>query len=121
MEYPSAPYDELVRGAGVGGATPCPEPIRLPGDPFRPNQRSIAFRPATITNMLQVKKDKSSCGKDFNRGLLYLLLLLFPGGVSVAPANNTEYQDGISKLGGLIIKEQLFSQASKKRGIGAAA
>lgn len=119
MEYPSAPYDELVRAAGVSGATPRAEPVRLPGDPFRPNQRSIAFRPATITNMLQVKKDKSSCGKGFNSTISYLFSLLFSGGVSVAPAINTEYQDGISKLGGLIVKEQLFSQAKKTRGPGA--
>lgn len=61
-EYPSAPYDELLRSAGVDGVPPCPEPVRLPGDPCRPNQKSIAFRPALITNQLQVKKDKGSCG-----------------------------------------------------------
>lgn len=50
-EYPSLPYDELIRAAGVGGQPPCPEPVRLPGDPCRPNQRPVAFRPATISKM----------------------------------------------------------------------
>lgn len=44
----------------------------------------------------------------------FLLSKIFSGGVSVAPAINTEYQDGISKLGGLIIKEQLYSQNKKR-------
>lgn len=51
-----------------------------------------------------------------NKNLASLTFSL--GGVSVAPAINTEYQDGISKLGGLIVKEQLYSQASKKRSPG---
>lgn len=82
-EYPSAPYDELLRAAGVGGLSPCPEPVRLPGDPCRPNQRSIAFKPATITKMLQIKTDDkfttsssgsasaSPCGKRSNVINLY--------------------------------------------------
>lgn len=49
-EYPSAPYDELLRSAGVEGLSPCAEPIKLPGDPCRPNQKPIAFRPRVISN-----------------------------------------------------------------------
>lgn len=60
-EYPDAPYDELLRAAGVSGIAPCPAPIRLPGDPCRPNQRSIAFRPAVISN--RVGGGKSSEGR----------------------------------------------------------
>jgi hypothetical protein len=39
-----------LRAAGVSGIAPCPAPMKLPGDPCRPNQRSIAFRPAVISN-----------------------------------------------------------------------
>lgn len=41
------------------GLAPCPEPVRLPGDPCRPNQKPIAFRPAVISNM---KKDGGGAG-----------------------------------------------------------
>lgn len=43
-EYPSAPYDQLLRQAGVEGLPPCPEPRKLPGDPCRPNQKPIAMK-----------------------------------------------------------------------------
>ncbi|KAJ8919383.1 hypothetical protein NQ315_016476 [Exocentrus adspersus] len=39
VEYPSAPYDELIRAAGVEGLAPCPESVRLPGDVCRPLQK----------------------------------------------------------------------------------
>lgn len=48
-EYPDASYDELLRTAGVSGAPPCPEPVTLPGDPCRPGQRNVAYRPAIIS------------------------------------------------------------------------
>lgn len=38
-EYPSAPYDELIRAAGVEGQPPCPEPARHPSDLCRPLHR----------------------------------------------------------------------------------
>ncbi|XP_044747942.1 uncharacterized protein LOC123309109 isoform X1 [Coccinella septempunctata] len=50
-EYPDASYDELLRTAGVSGAPPCPEPVTLPGDPCRPGQRNVAYRPAIISKM----------------------------------------------------------------------
>lgn len=52
-EYPSAPYDELFRQAGVEGLPPCPEPRKLPGDPCRPNQKPIAFRSSAVSKMQQ--------------------------------------------------------------------
>lgn len=52
-EYPSAPYDQLFRQAGVEGLPPCPEPRKLPGDPCRPNQKPIAFRSSAVSKMQQ--------------------------------------------------------------------
>lgn len=107
-EYPNAPYDELLRAAGVQGVAPCPEPVHLPGDPCRPNQRPIAFRPATITKELRIKgnifggatrgaEGGIGAGKDFcgSHGL-----------ANVTPGI-TEYKDEISKLGELIIRDKI--------------
>lgn len=63
-EYPTAPYEEILRAAGVQGLAPCPEPVRLPGDPCRPNQKPIAFRPATIT---KIPKTGERCGMYFDK------------------------------------------------------
>ncbi|KAF5277861.1 hypothetical protein FQA39_LY06013 [Lamprigera yunnana] len=96
-EYPSAPYDELLRSAGIERLAPCPEPLKLPGDPCRSNQRPIAFRPATISKMQTPKKEPHPCRRD-----------------KVTRAV-TEYQDEISKIGEFIIRTRLHYPEKKKQ------
>ncbi|KAK5643980.1 hypothetical protein RI129_007825 [Pyrocoelia pectoralis] len=99
-EYPSAPYDELLRTAGMEGLAPCAEPVKLPGDPCRPNQKPIAFRPATISKM-QGGAESSGEGKPCG------------GGLSGVTPGLTEYQDGVSKVGQVIIREKLHYPKKK--------
>lgn len=115
-EYPSAPYDELLRAAGMMGVKPCSEPVRLPGDPCRPNQKPIAFRPATISKSSNKDGFGASLRGNDCAGIGGQAAV---GGSSGAAANsgggrggilvpgNTEYQDAISKLGDLIIKDKI--------------
>ncbi|XP_031353096.1 uncharacterized protein LOC116178006 isoform X2 [Photinus pyralis] len=100
QEYPSAPYDQLLRSAGMEGLAPCPEPIKLPGDPCRPSQKPIAFRPATIS---KIKGGAEGGGEGKPCG----------GGLTGITPGLTEYQDGVSKVGGVIIREKLHYPKKK--------
>lgn len=66
MEYPSAPYDELIRAAGVEGLPPCPEPVRLPGDVCRPLQKeniSKRLGGGKACGGVPKMEEAKSCGK----------------------------------------------------------
>lgn len=67
-EYPSAPYDELLRAAGVEGYAPCRDPIRLPGDVYRPGiKRNISNRVGGGKAVLGIpKSDESKYGKSIS-------------------------------------------------------
>lgn len=43
-EYPNAPYDDLLRSAGIKGTGPCKVPDKLPGDPCRALAKDASYR-----------------------------------------------------------------------------
>lgn len=60
-EYASAPYDALIRAAGVEGNSPCSEPVRLPGDVYRPGiRRNISNRVGGGRAVLGIPKSDES-------------------------------------------------------------
>ncbi|XP_008192890.2 uncharacterized protein LOC103312874 [Tribolium castaneum] len=114
QEYPDAPYDELLRAAGVSGIAPCPAPVRLPGDPCRPNQRSIAYRPAVISNRVGGGKSEGrSRGGDDNAMSSYCAGSC-RGPLGSMTAGATEYQDAISRLGQMIMRDKIHFSLPKK-------
>lgn len=65
-EYPSAPYDALIRAAGVEGHSRCPDSRRLPGDVYRPGFRNnISNRVGGGQAVLGIPK--SDEGKQFGK------------------------------------------------------
>lgn len=103
-EYPSAPYDALIRAAGVDGHGPCPEPVRLPGDVYRPGiRKNISNRVGGGKAVVGMPKPEES--KHFGTAC--------KGGF-VFTAGATEYQDTVSRLGNLIIRDSLHDPKRKK-------
>ncbi|XP_017770805.1 PREDICTED: uncharacterized protein LOC108558408 [Nicrophorus vespilloides] len=130
-EYPSAPYDELIRAAGLKGGPVCSEPVRLPGDPCRPNQKPIAFRPGALPNATKIDKISNStkCGAvgggggsggaggfGSSGGSGGQNSSGAPGIGGAISMGTTEYQDAISKLGELIIRDKIHIK-KRNRGI----
>ncbi|XP_065158691.1 uncharacterized protein [Atheta coriaria] len=109
QEYPAAPYDELLRASGVRGLPPCPEPERLPGDPCRPNQRPSAFK-ASAGGGLIAPKFGEKCGG----GAIYPATgPVIPSRMAIVGMGSSEYQDAVSKLGGLIIRNKIHHRPHK--------
>lgn len=111
-EYPDGPYDELIRSAGVGGSLPNSEPVALPGDACRPNQKNKAYRPAIITKQGYCKgTGPGGFGgepADYCIGTCH-------GPLAVTTHGHSEYMDNVSKLGGIITKEKIHQAKPKKR------
>lgn len=99
MEYPNAPYDELLRAANMEGGQPCSEPIILPGDWYRPTKKEAGPGKGAMNRMRSSGLTSTSAD---DKGMCKL-----PFGT--AAALPTEYQDGVSKLGAYIIKEGLHT------------
>ncbi|RZB39491.1 uncharacterized protein BDFB_002097 [Asbolus verrucosus] len=121
QEYPDAPYDELLRAAGVAGIPPCPAPLKLPGDPCRPNQKSIAYRPAVISNRVGGGKSMGEGkSKGDERSSSYcecngnILAGSCRGPLGNMTAGATEYQDAISRLGQMIMRDKIHYAVPKK-------
>ncbi|KAJ3658746.1 hypothetical protein Zmor_010468 [Zophobas morio] len=114
QEYPDAPYDELLRAAGVVGAPPCSAPVKLPGDPCRPNQRSVAFRPAVISNRVGGGKSEAKSREEGGAGLSGHCAGSCRGPLGTMTAGATEYQDAISRLGQMIIRDKIHHTLPKR-------
>ncbi|XP_044736253.1 uncharacterized protein LOC123298339 isoform X2 [Chrysoperla carnea] len=90
---PSDSYGELLTAARLEGISPCPPPVRLPGDKHPPNIRSRAFRSSSdVTQQPPMKREDTGFREE-----VFIL-------------GKSEYQDNISKLGGIIIREKLLSR-----------
>ncbi|KAG5885849.1 hypothetical protein JTB14_035869 [Gonioctena quinquepunctata] len=118
-EYPLAPYDELIRAAGVDGIAPCPEPVRLPGDVCRP------LHGAAFTG--KVRGGTGSGGGGASGGRLggisgrgdeaKQIVGSCRGGTFTLTPGCSEYQDTVSRLGNLIIRDGLHDPARRKTGV----
>ncbi|XP_018319937.1 uncharacterized protein LOC108733331 [Agrilus planipennis] len=95
-DYANAPYADLLRAEKYKGEGPCSPPILLPGDAKRPNQKQRIIRPSPNDAGLGDQKSKKS-------------VPLTPG--------FSEYQDGISKLGAQIIRDQIHGIPSLREEI----
>ncbi|XP_060531568.1 uncharacterized protein LOC132705151 [Cylas formicarius] len=90
----SAPYDQLVRSAGFDGLPPCPEPVRLPADDCK------IHRKARISSAKPCRTSYKSKEAEYYAGTT-------KGGLSSVTVGATEYQDAISRLGYLIIRDRI--------------
>ncbi|XP_074025976.1 uncharacterized protein [Leptinotarsa decemlineata] len=117
-EYPSAPYDELIRAAGVDGLAPCPEPVRLPGDLCRPIQKSMITRRGpgggTGGGMGSGGRWGTAGGKSEDAKQV---VGSCRGGTFTLTPGCTEYQDTVSRLGNLIIRDGLHDPIRRKAGV----
>ncbi|VEN64659.1 unnamed protein product [Callosobruchus maculatus] len=108
-EYPSAPYEELLRAAGVEGLAPCSEPVRLPGDPCRPLKKvSISNRIGGGKACGGLPKSEDPKRNEQNIGSCKAGFFALTYGVS-------EYQDTYSRLGHLIVRDGLHNPSRKRR------
>ncbi|KAK9876506.1 hypothetical protein WA026_013880 [Henosepilachna vigintioctopunctata] len=105
-EYPDAPYDELLKAAGVCGPSPYPEPKPLPADPCRPGKINVAFRPAIISKMGYCKKVGGG-GVGFGGEAAEQCIGTCHGPLAPTTHGISEYMDNVSKLGGIIMKEKI--------------
>ncbi|KPJ01384.1 PREDICTED: uncharacterized protein LOC106120809 [Papilio xuthus] len=89
---PGAKFDNLQRAADESGSGPCSQPMRLPGDPCRVAPKIRMTTPKTIS--------KQAGGGPDPRAKCETTSL-------VPPLGKTEYQDNVSKLGGIIMRDKL--------------
>ncbi|XP_068623220.1 uncharacterized protein [Battus philenor] len=89
---PGAKFDNLQRAADDSGQGPCSQPMRLPGDPCRVAPKMRMTTPKTISKQATGGADpRAKCETTS----------------AVPPLGKTEYQDGVSKLGGIIMRDKL--------------
>ncbi|XP_057659000.1 uncharacterized protein LOC130895613 isoform X1 [Diorhabda carinulata] len=117
QEYPNAPYDELIRAAGVEGLAPCPEPTRLPGDICRPIQKMKVYKKCSAFTNEQFKTrgpgGRGSGGhvRDDSKQILGAC----KGGTFTVTPGYTEYMDTVSRLGTLIIRDGLHDPVRRSK------
>ncbi|KAL1506019.1 hypothetical protein ABEB36_005456 [Hypothenemus hampei] len=105
-EYPSGPYDELLRAAGVEGLSRCSEPVTLPEAVCKIYTKSRISGHGG-------KGSGQPCGSIFkSKEAGYRV-----GSSSLTPSA-TEYQDAISRLGQLIIKNRIHDTTVKRPAYG---
>ncbi|XP_076253429.1 uncharacterized protein LOC143191875 isoform X1 [Rhynchophorus ferrugineus] len=109
-EYPSAPYDELLRAAGVEGSASCPEPIALPGDTCK------IYRNSRVTDSGASRGGSHPCGGIHKAKEAAYCVGNCKGHFSSITPGATEYQDAISRLGNLIIRDRLHDPSVQKSG-----
>ncbi|XP_063366241.1 uncharacterized protein LOC134654695 [Cydia amplana] len=90
---PGAQFEGLQRAADESGTGPCAQPMRLPGDPCRvaPKQRMATSR--------TISKQGGGGGSDPRAKCETTS--------AVPPLGKTEYQDGVSKLGAIIMRDKI--------------
>ncbi|KAH1028080.1 uncharacterized protein LOC109533751 isoform X3 [Dendroctonus ponderosae] len=106
-EYPSAPYDELLRAAGVDGLPPCPEPVILPGDVCK------MYTKSRVTGSGGAKSGQP-CGGIYKSKEAAYCVGSCKGALSSMTAGASEYQDAISRLGQLIIRDRIHDPTVKR-------
>ncbi|CAH0719299.1 unnamed protein product, partial [Brenthis ino] len=89
---PGAQFDNLQRAADASGVGPCAQPLRLPGDPCREGPAPRRATPRTMSKGPQsAGETRAKCETT----------------AAVPPLGKTEYQDGVSKLGAIIMRDKL--------------
>ncbi|KAF9814485.1 hypothetical protein SFRURICE_000212 [Spodoptera frugiperda] len=91
---PGAKFEGLQRAADESGTGPCAQPMRLPGDPCRVGPKPTRSAPKTIS-----KQGSGGAASDV-RGKCETTS-------ATPPLGRTEYQDGVSKLGAIIMRDKL--------------
>ncbi|XP_048481237.1 uncharacterized protein LOC119694369 [Plutella xylostella] len=98
---PGAKFEGLQRAADVSGSGPCVQPLRLPGDPCRAGGRVAA--PRSMPGLMS----RGGGGDP-------LIPSAFPEMTSssaMPPMGRSEYQDGFSKLGAIIMRDKLHRRS----------
>ncbi|XP_050299765.1 uncharacterized protein LOC126738454 isoform X1 [Anthonomus grandis grandis] len=114
-EYPSAPYEELLRAAGVDGHQPCPEPVTLPGDFCKIYTKSRITSNGSGGGHGGASKGSSQpCGGIFKAKEAVYCVGSCKGPLSSMTAGASEYQDAISRLGQLIIRDRIHDPTVKR-------
>ncbi|XP_075982272.1 uncharacterized protein LOC142980651 [Anticarsia gemmatalis] len=90
---PGAQFEGLQRAADESGSGPCAQPMRLPGDPCRVGPKPGKSAPKTISK-------QGGAGGGEARAKCETTS-------AVPPLGKTEYQDGVSKLGAIIMRDKL--------------
>ncbi|XP_022122506.1 uncharacterized protein LOC110998261 [Pieris rapae] len=89
---PGAKFEGLQRASDESGTGPCAQPMRLPGDPCRVGPKPRMTTPKTISKQGGGGADpRAKCETSS----------------AVPPLGKTEYQDNVSKLGGIIMRDKL--------------
>ncbi|XP_030761312.1 uncharacterized protein LOC115886356 isoform X1 [Sitophilus oryzae] len=110
-EYPSGPYDELLRAAGVEGLPPCSEPIALPEDVCKIYQKS------KITGYGGSRSSGKSHGGTIPTAKEASYCIgSSKGPLATVTSGATEYQDAISRLGNLIIRDRIHDPKVQNKG-----
>ncbi|XP_050507477.1 uncharacterized protein LOC126885096 isoform X1 [Diabrotica virgifera virgifera] len=117
QEYPNAPYDELIRAAGVEGLRPCPEPVRLPGDVCRPipKMKGYGRNGAFTSEEFGRRQGGGSSRGGFIKEDLKQVLGACKGGTFTITPGYTEYMDTFSRLGTLIIRDGLHDPVRRSK------
>ncbi|KAF9417481.1 hypothetical protein HW555_005404 [Spodoptera exigua] len=91
---PGAKFEGLQRAADESGTGPCAQPMRLPGDPCRVGPKPPKSAPKTISKQAggaAASDPRAKCETTS----------------ATPPLGRTEYQDGVSKLGAIIMRDKL--------------
>ncbi|KAL4720954.1 hypothetical protein ACJJTC_012416 [Scirpophaga incertulas] len=89
---PGAKFEGLQRAADESGAGPCAQPMRLPGDPCRVGPKPRHTTPRTMSKQPSAGAEpRAKCETTS----------------AVPPLGKTEYQDGVAKLGAIIMRDKL--------------
>ncbi|XP_021202066.2 uncharacterized protein LOC101738382 isoform X2 [Bombyx mori] len=91
---PGAKFEGLQRAADDSGSGPCAQPMRLPGDPCR-----VGPKPRMTTPRTMSKQGSAGAGSDPRAKCETTS--------AVPPLGKSEYQDGVSKLGAIIMRDKL--------------
>ncbi|XP_041969090.1 uncharacterized protein LOC121725954 isoform X2 [Aricia agestis] len=99
---PAAQFAALQRAADVSGTGPCSQPMRLPGDPCKVRPAPKRVTPKTIS-----KQGASNQAMETRSKIETTTV--------IPPLGKTEYQDGVSKLGGIIMRDKLHRTKIKNK------
>ncbi|CAH1127261.1 unnamed protein product [Ceutorhynchus assimilis] len=104
-EYPSAPYDEILRAAGVDGLPLCQQSVNLPGD---------SCPIYSTSRMSTPNKGGQPCGSIYKSKEAAYCVGSCRGPFTTMTSGATEYQDAISRLGQLIIRDKIHDPTVKR-------
>ncbi|XP_023943814.1 uncharacterized protein LOC112049972 [Bicyclus anynana] len=88
-----AKFQDLQRAADESGVGPCAQPMRLPGDPCR-----VGPKPR-MTTAKTISKQGATAGQDSRPKCETTS--------ATPPLGKSEYQDGVSKLGAIIMRDKI--------------